>query len=76
MVKLVPKLPVGLAPKIQLASGKDTKIYVGEGGPVTLDGDCHLDVEIADASVGATGLNGFREQLGVDADRSQENSQA
>ena len=53
MAELVPKLPIGLAPGIQLASGGHARIYVGEGGPVTLDGDWHLDVEIPDASVGA-----------------------
>ena len=32
--ELVQKLPVGLAPGIQLASGGHARIYVGEDGPV------------------------------------------
>ncbi len=32
--ELVQKLPVGLAPSIQLASGGPARIYVGEDGPV------------------------------------------
>ena len=58
---LSPKLPVGLAPAKERASGGHARIYVGEDGPVTLDGDWHLDVEIPDASVGAAGVDAFRE---------------
>ena len=59
--ELVPKLPVGLAPAMERASGGHARIDVGEDGPVTLDGDWHLDVEIPDAAVGAAGVDAFRE---------------
>ena len=59
--ELVPKLPVGLAPAMERASGGHARIHVGEDGPVTLDGDWHLDVEIPDASVGAARVDAFRE---------------
>ena len=59
--EIVPKLPVGLAPAMERASGGHARIYVREDGPVTLDGDWHLDVEIPDASVGAAGVDAFPE---------------
>ena len=58
--ELVPKLPVGLAPAMERASGGHARIHGGEDGPVPLDGDWHLDVEIPDASVGAAGVDAFR----------------
>ena len=61
LAELVPKLPVGLAPAMERASGGHTRIDVGEDGPVTLDGDWHLDVEIPDASVRAASVEAFRE---------------
>ena len=61
LAELVPKLPVGLSPAMERASGGHARIYVGEDGSVTLDGDWHLDVEIPDASVGAAGVDAFRE---------------
>ena len=59
--ELVPKLPVGSTPAIKRASGGHARIYVGEDGPVALDNDWHLDVEIPDASVGAAPVDAFRE---------------
>ena len=61
LAELVPKLPVGLAPAMERASGGHAGIYVCEDGLVLLDGDWHLDVEIAGASVGAAGIDVFRE---------------
>ena len=63
--QLVPQLPVGLAPGMEQASGGHARIYVGEDGPVNGDGHEHLDVEIADAAIGAAGLDSFWKQLGV-----------
>ena len=63
--ELVPKLPVGLAPALERASGGHARIYVGEDGSVTLDGDWHLDVEIQDASAGAVGVERFGSSLGL-----------
>ena len=57
----LPKRSVGLSPAVQLTTGSHARIYVGEDGPVTLDGDWHLDVDIPDASVGAAGVDAFRE---------------
>ena len=37
--ELVPKLPVGLAKAMERALGGRATIYVGEDGPVLLDGD-------------------------------------
>ena len=56
LAELVPKLPVGLAPGIQLASGGHARIDVGQGNLINLDVDRHLDVEIPDASAGAAGV--------------------
>ena len=50
LAELVPKLPVDLAPGMEQASGGNARVDVGEDGPVTLDGDWHLDVEIPDAA--------------------------
>ena len=36
--ELVPKLPVGLAPAMERASGRHVRIYGGEDGPVLFDG--------------------------------------
>ena len=46
---------------MERASGGHARIHVGEDGPVTLDGDWHLDVEIPDAAVGAAGVDAFPE---------------
>ena len=59
--ELVPKLPVGLVPAMERASGGHARIDVGENGRVLLDGDRQFDVEIPDASVGAAGVDAFRE---------------
>ena len=61
LAELLPKPAVGLPPGVQLTTGSHARIYVGEDGPVTLNGDGHLDVEISDASVGAAGVDAFRE---------------
>ena len=58
-----PKLPVSGSPGPQLGGGPHAGVDVGENGPVLLDGDRHLDVEIPDAAVGPSSIDAFRQQL-------------
>ena len=41
--------------------GSDAGVYVGENSAVLLDGYRHLDVEIADESIGASVVDSFRQ---------------
>ena len=59
--KFGPKLAVGSPPGLQLFGGGHAGIYVDEQRTVLFDGNRHLDVEIPDASVGASGVDAFRE---------------
>ena len=59
--ELFPKLPVGLAPAMERASGRHARIDLGEDGPITLNDDWHRDLEIPDAPLGVAGVDAFRE---------------
>ena len=58
----LPTRSVGRSPGAQFARGSHAgSVDAGENGPVLLDGHEHLDVEIADAAIGAAGVDGFWE---------------
>ena len=57
---------VGSSPGMQLGRGVHAGVDVGEYSAVLLDGHRYLDVEIADAAIGAAVVDSFRQQLGVD----------